>query len=88
MSEEKLYEGRERYRITVKGILDVNWSDWFDGFTVKHKGEDETILEGLVVDQADLHGLLAKIRDLGLILRSVESLSPGKKSGGLVKEEK
>ena len=47
------------------------WSDWFDGFTITPQ-EDETILVGSVSDQGALHGLLAKIRDLGLILISIE----------------
>ena len=58
------------YQIIVKGILDEKWSDWFDGFTIT--ASQETILIGPVKDQGNLHGLLAKIRDLGLVLVSVE----------------
>jgi len=64
------------YQITVKANLDVKWSDWFDGFTITPLGNSETSLTGLVVDQAALHGLLSKIRDLGLpllLVRRVES---------------
>jgi len=56
------------YEIRVKGTLDDQWSDWFDGFTITPQANDETVLTGLVADQAALHGLLAKIRDLGLPL--------------------
>jgi hypothetical protein len=59
------------YEIRVKGNLDPQWSDWFDGFTVTQQENDETLLTGLVADQPALHGLLAKIRDLGLPLLAV-----------------
>lgn len=58
------------YLIRVKGRLDKKWSDWFDHFTITPQGE-ETLLTGPVADQCALHGLLAKIRDLGLPLLSV-----------------
>ena len=60
------------YQIRVKGHLDRKWSDWFDGFTIVAQTNDETLLTGPVADQAALHGLLAKIRDLGLPLLSVK----------------
>lgn len=66
------------YQITVKGLLDQKWSDWFDGFTITLQRGDETLLTGPVADQAALHGLLAKIRDLGLPLLSVQRV-PGEK---------
>jgi hypothetical protein len=56
------------YEIRVKGVLDDQWSDWFDGFEITSQANDETKLTGLVADQAALHGMLAKIRDLGLPL--------------------
>jgi hypothetical protein len=59
------------YQIRVKGNLDQKWSPWFDGFAITPQANDETILTGPVADQAALHGLLAKIRDLGLPLLSV-----------------
>ena len=59
------------YEIRVKGQLDQKWSDWFDGFTIIPQDNDETLLTGPVADQAALHGLLGKIRDLGLPLLSV-----------------
>jgi hypothetical protein len=60
------------YQIRVKGNLDEKWSDWFDGFIMSPQANDETLLSGSVADQAALHGLLSKIRDLGLPLLSVE----------------
>jgi len=60
------------YHIRVKGLLGAKWSDWFDGFTITPQADDETLLAGPVPDQAALHGLLAKIRDLGLPLLSVK----------------
>jgi hypothetical protein len=59
------------YQIRVKGLLDREWSDFFDGLTIAKKPDDETMLVGPVADQAALHGLLAKVRDLGLPLLSV-----------------
>jgi hypothetical protein len=61
------------YQIRVKGVLDGEWSDWFDGLTVTWQ-VDETLLTGPVRDQAALHGLLAKVRDLGLPLLSVKQV--------------
>ena len=60
------------YRITVKGVLDSQWADWFYGLTIRPVGDDKTALEGQVNDQSALHGLLAKIRDLGLTLLLVQ----------------
>jgi hypothetical protein len=59
------------YHIRVKGNLEPKWSDWFDGFAITPQAEDVTVLAGTVADQAALHGLLAKIRDLGLPVLSV-----------------
>ena len=59
------------YEIRVKGYLDSRWADWFDGLSFTHESEGTTILYGPVVDQAALHGLLRKVRDLGLPLISV-----------------
>jgi len=60
--------------IRVKGHIDARWSDWFEGLTIRHTEQDETILLGTVVDQAALYGLLAKLRGLGLPLISVNSV--------------
>ena len=80
MSEKESIETREIYRIKVKGILDEKWSDWFDGFSISHYEEKETILVGPIPDQGALHGLLAKIRDLGLPILSVECLTKENKN--------
>lgn len=71
MSNGRPFDEPGVYRIRVKGVLDQKWSDWFDGFTITPSGEDESLLTGLAADQAALHGLLAKIRDLGLPLISI-----------------
>lgn len=65
------------YRIRVKGRLGDDWSDWFDGFRFDHRVEGETALTGLVADQAALHGILCKLRDLGLPLLLVERVEAG-----------
>ena len=59
------------YVITVRGHLDLHWSVWFEGLTITNGDNGEAMLAGPVVDQAALHGLLAKIRDLGLPLIAV-----------------
>jgi hypothetical protein len=58
------------YEIRVKGVLDARWSEWFAGLAVEAAGED-TVLSGPLPDQAALHGVLAKVRDLGLPLLEV-----------------
>jgi hypothetical protein len=65
------------YRIRVKGHLGPEWSEWLDNMTITQEEEGTTTLSGPVVDQAALHGLLIKIRDLGLVLITVESIKPG-----------
>lgn len=68
---EKIYP--LKYRIRIRGLLDQRWSDWFSGLKIEYSGVD-TILIGDVTDQAALHGILAKIRDLGLPILLVENL--------------
>lgn len=63
----------QKVEIRVKGCLDENWSEWFEGFEINHEGDDETVLTGEVVDQSALYGLIAKLRNLGLTLASVVS---------------
>ena len=63
------------HEIRVKGILGGRWTAWFEGLQVTGDGE-ETVIAGLVADQAALHGLLTKVRDLGLVLISVRYLDP------------
>jgi hypothetical protein len=60
-----------RVEIRVKGCLDLEWSEWFDGFEITFTDQNDTILTGAVPDQAALYGLIAKLRDLGLELISV-----------------
>ena len=64
------------YQIRLKGHLDPQWRDWFEGLTVTQEEDGETLLTGTVVDQAALHGLLKKVRDLGLPLLSVNPVEP------------
>jgi hypothetical protein len=59
------------YRIVVKGHLESKWSEWFDGMTIQNLPEGKTAISGSIVDQAALHGLLIKVRDMGLPLVSV-----------------
>ena len=66
-----------RYEIRLKGHLDSRWTAWFDGLTLTHDSDGTTIIHGLVPDQAALHGLLQKVRDLGLPLVSVTQVEPG-----------
>lgn len=74
MSGMRRFGGRGVYEIRVKGNLDLRWSDWFDSFSITSVEGDETLLIGSVADQAALHGMLHKIRDLGLPLLSVQRL--------------
>ena len=62
------------YRILIKGHLDAEWADWFGGFPLNHQEDGTTLLTGPVADQPALHGLLAKIHNLGLPLLLVEQL--------------
>lgn len=59
------------YQICVAGALDQTWADWFDGLTITPQPNGETRISGLVTDQVALHGILARIRDLGLPLLCV-----------------
>ena len=59
--------------IKIKGKLDESWAEWFEGFELTCQEPDETILTGLVIDQAAFYGLIGKLRDLGLQLTSVNS---------------
>ena len=65
------------YEIRVQGRLDARWAGWFDGLTLTHGSDGTTVIHGPVADQAALHGLLQKIRDLGLPLISVHHIAPG-----------
>ena len=62
------------YQIRIKGQLGQEWADWFEGLTVTMEDDGSTLLTGSVVDQAALHGLLKKVRDLGTPLISVTQI--------------
>jgi hypothetical protein len=61
----------DTYHIRVKGQLDASWSEWFDGLIIASEENGESILSGPIADQAALHGILARVRDLGLPLVAV-----------------
>jgi hypothetical protein len=65
------------YEIRLKGHLDGNWASWFEGLTITLEDNGDTLLTGPVIDQAALHGLLKKVRDLGMPLVSVNRVEPG-----------
>jgi hypothetical protein len=64
------------YQIRIKGHLGPRWADWFGGLTVTQEGDGETLLTGPVAEQAALHGLLRKVRDLGMPLISAIRVEP------------
>jgi hypothetical protein len=65
------------YEIRLKGHLEARWVKWFDGLAITLKKNGDTLLTGPVIDQAELHGLLKKVRDLGMPLVSVNPVEPG-----------
>ncbi len=65
------------YEIRLKGHLEARWLNLFEGMTIQLTESGETLLIGTVIDQAALHGLLKRVRDLGLTLLSVNSVGPG-----------
>ncbi|MCX2748821.1 hypothetical protein OOZ51_13510 [Arthrobacter sp. MI7-26] len=64
------------YQLRVDGHLPGHWSAWFSEFILTHESDGTTSLRGFVPDQAALHGLLTKVRDLGLVLISLEAIEP------------
>ncbi len=68
------------YEIRVQGRLDQRWSTWFDGLTISYEGEDVTVLRGSLVDEAALHGVLIKVRDLAVPRLPVNRVPDKKKS--------
>src|ERR1700676_4827868 len=70
------YHSPGRDEIRLKGHLDTGWAAWFDGLTLTHDSDGTTVIHGPVADQAALHGLLQKVRDLGLPLVSVIRIEP------------
>ena len=73
------------YQIRIKGHLDRRWTDWFGGLTITLEENGDTLLTGPVVDQAALHGLLRKVRDLGMPLLSVNCDKSGQADASDVK---
>jgi hypothetical protein len=67
--------GGGRYEIRVRGHLDRRWTTWFDGLSLRRESDGTTVIEG-VLDQAALHGLLERVRDVGLPLVSVTRVTP------------
>jgi hypothetical protein len=65
------------YQIRIKGHLDPKWRVWFEDLTITQEEDGVTLLSGSVIDQAALHGLLKKVRDLGMPLLSVNRVEPG-----------
>jgi hypothetical protein len=84
MTDGREFDTQATYRIRVKGKLDEEWSDWFDGLTITQLVDGETFLTGPVADQAALHSILGRIRDMGLPLLSVERME---RQGGKPKAE-
>ena len=64
------------YELRIAGHLDQHWSAWFGGLCVSHENDGTTALRGVVTDQSELHGLLAKVRDVGATLISVTPIPP------------
>jgi hypothetical protein len=73
------------YEIRIKGHLDDRWAEWFGGLTITLEDSGDTLLTGPVVDQAALHGLLRKVRDLGMPLLSVTRIEPDQANASDVK---
>ena len=66
--------GTGRYEIRIQGQLHARWAAWFDGWSLTDENEGTTVISGSVIDQAALHGLLQKVRDIGLPLISVQQI--------------
>ena len=74
------------YEIRLKGHLEARWVKWFDGLVITLEENGNTLLSGPVADQAALHGLLRKVRDLGMPLVSVSPVEPGQADASDVKQ--
>jgi len=81
MSDKQTFDEKHNqhhcYEIRLKGHLDDQWAEWFEGLTITREDNGETLISGQVIDQAALHGLLKKVRDLGLPLVSVNPIELG-----------
>lgn len=76
-TSDESHDHAQRYEIRLKGHLDERWAEWFEGLVITLEGNGDTLLTGPVVDQAELHGLLKTVRDLGLPLLSISPVDPG-----------
>ena len=74
----------QHYQFRIKGRLGPEWSAWFEGLTISHQPGGDTLLTGPVADQAALHGILIRIRNLGLPLISINPVSPDARQTGPV----
>ena len=75
------------YQIRIKGHLSQQWTDWFEGLAITQDEDGNTLLTGSLIDQAVLHGILKKVRDLGMPLLSVNSVGPGPQDDKRVSHE-
>ena len=86
MSDKQTFDEKHNqhqcYKIRLKGHLDDRWAEWFEGLTITLEENGNTLLSGPLADQAALHGILKKVRDLGLALLSVNSVEPDNKEVG------
>ena len=82
-SRPSRYDLSEPYEICIKGHLDTRWADWFDGLAISHEDSGNTRLIGHITAQSALHGVLAKIRDLGLTLISLMPIASHQDSSHL-----
>ena len=69
------------YQIRIEGHLSASWAAWFEGLEIRHEKNGETVLSGVLADQAALHGVLMRIRDLGLPLVAVSRITRGEGEG-------
>jgi len=74
------------YQIRIKGHLSRQWTDWFEGLTITLEDNGDTLLTGTVIDQAALHGILKKVRDLAIPLLSVKSVDPNQTGNQNIKD--
>jgi hypothetical protein len=75
------------FQIRIKGHLGPQWTDWFDGMAITLEDDGDTLLTGPVADQAALHGMIKKVRDLGMTLVSINSVLPDRMDTSVNKKE-